>query len=150
MTPKSETAAPSRRRPHKGPRTSLASKDRQYLFVYGTLKRGARFHRRLGNDPAVQYIGEARIRGELFHLPSENFPGAIPGSGNRYVYGQLFSIKEPQKTLRALDEFEGVAEGLFRRKMVDAWAGKKRTRAWVYFYAGSLVSANQLADGVYS
>lgn len=118
--------------------------------MYGTLKRGGKFHRQLGNDPGVQYIGEARIRGELFHLPTENFPGAIPTGGNRYVYGQLFSIEEPRKTLRALDEFEGVAEGLFRRRMVDAWAGKKRTRAWVYFYVGSLDSANQLTDGVYS
>jgi len=98
----------------------------------------------------VELIGDARIRGQLYQLPGEDYPGAVPTKSDRYVHGQLYSIKRPRKTLGALDEFEGVSEGLFRRKLVDAWMSRKRARAWVYFYAGPIQQANLVSSGVYS
>lgn len=124
--------------------------DNHYIFVYGTLKKGGKFHHELTKDPTIRFAGEARIRARLYELPGEDYPGAVPTTKNSYVHGQLFSTEDPLKTLRALDEFEGVDEGLFRRKKVDAWRGRKRTKAWAYFYTRSVNEANLLSDGVYS
>lgn len=135
----------------KSPRRSFsASRHGDYIFVYGTLKRGEKSHRELSGIKGVRFVGEARIKALLFQLPRADYPGAVPTAEDKYVYGQLFSIQDPERTLKALDKFEEVDEGLFRRKMVDAWAGSKRTRAWTYFYAGSVRNANPLVSGVYS
>lgn len=121
-----------------------------YVFVYGTLKKGEKFHRELSKEPGVRFAGEARIRARLYELPGEGYPGAIPTTENSYVHGQLFSIEKPLKTLKALDEFEGVEDGLFQRKKVDVWRGRKRTKAWAYFYTRPVDGAILLSNGVYS
>lgn len=131
-------------------RTSSPPGDNHYIFVYGTLKKGERFHRELAKHRGVRFAGEARIRGLLFQLPDADYPGAVQTTQNKFIHGQLFSTDHPEKTLKSLDEFEGVDEGLFRRKMVDAWHGRKRTKAWAYFYAGSIRNASPLTNGVYS
>src|SRR5277367_6445 len=107
-----------------------------YIFVYGTLKRGEKFHSELYKAPGVKYVGEARIRGQLYRIRGADFPGAIRTSlPNRYVAGQLFFMEHPQKTLAVLDEFEGVEEGLFHRELVDLRINGKPSKAWAYFYA---------------
>ena len=139
-----------------GPRktTRALSSDaiaRRYLFVYGTLKQGGKSHRELAKDPGVQFVGDARIRGDLYQPRGADFPGAVPTSvPNRFVYGQLFFMQNPRKTLAALDAFEDVDQGLFRRELVDVWVRGKRTKAWMYFYSRSVNPSDLLATGVYS
>jgi len=129
----------------------LPAASRQQLFVYGTLKRGGKFHRELAKDGAVDFIGDARVRGALYRLKNSDYPGAIPTSdSNRYVHGQLFLLKNPKRTLAAMDDFEEVGEGLFRRELVDVWTSKGRTKAWVYFYARPVGQSDPLPSGVYS
>jgi len=115
------------------------------------LKRGGKFHRQIAKGRDVEFLGDARIRGELYELPGLDFPGAIPrSSGTKFVRGQLFLMKNPGKTLDLLDEFEEVHDGLFRRELVDVWIQGRRTKAWTYFYARSLAGAHPLPSGVYS
>jgi|SRR5271163_363182 len=123
----------------------------QYLFVYGTLKRGAKSHHELGRNPGIRFVSEARMRGDLYKLQGEIFPGAVPTSvPNRFVEGDLFALSDPQKTLPDLDGFEGVDEGLFRRDLVDVWARGRRLKAWAYIYARPLTDANPIPAGIYS
>jgi gamma-glutamylcyclotransferase (GGCT)/AIG2-like uncharacterized protein YtfP len=122
-----------------------------YLFVYGTLKQGGKFHRELSKDRSVKFIGEARIRGMLYQIQNADYPGAVPTRRpNQYVTGQLFFMGQPQRTLAVLDEFEGVDEGLFRRELVEAKMNGKPLKAWAYFYDRPLEDSNLLPVGVYS
>lgn len=122
----------------------------QYLFVYGTLKRNGESHGRL-RGPDVQFVGPARLKGKLYALRGEEFPGAVVTTApNRFVKGDLFALRDPQKILPDLDEYEGVEEGLFRRQLVNVWARGRRIRAWAYLYARPLTDANLIPTGIYS
>jgi len=122
-----------------------------FLFVYGTLKRGNKFHHELAKQTGLTFLGSARIKGRLYRLRNVAFPGAVPTRvPNSFVHGQLFSMQHPQMTLTALDAFEEVDEGLFRRALVDVWIEGERKRAWTYFYARPVTKARLLSEGVYS
>jgi|HubBroStandDraft_6_1064221.scaffolds.fasta_scaffold41381_2 gamma-glutamylcyclotransferase (GGCT)/AIG2-like uncharacterized protein YtfP len=123
----------------------------QYLFVYGTLKRAGKSHKQLRKENGVRFRSSARIRADLYKLDGEEYPGAVLTSApNRFVKGDLFILQDPQKTLRDLDEFEGVDEGLFRRELVNAWARGRRVKAWAYLYARPLTDASLIPTGIYS
>jgi gamma-glutamylcyclotransferase (GGCT)/AIG2-like uncharacterized protein YtfP len=131
--------------------SSLRAKERDaYLFVYGTLKRGETSHRRLAQNQNVRFVGPAKIRGELYVLRDYDFPGAVPSSRpDRFVFGQLFRLRTPARTLRALDRFEESDDGLFCRRLVDVWAEGRKMKAWTYFYARHLKQADLVPTGVY-
>jgi gamma-glutamylcyclotransferase (GGCT)/AIG2-like uncharacterized protein YtfP len=123
----------------------------QYLFVYGTLKRGGKSHKQLRKENGVRFKSSARIRADLYRLDGEDYPGAVrTATRNRFVKGDLFVLQDPQKTLRNLDEFEGVDEGLFRRDLVHVWARGRQVKAWTYLYARPLTDANLIPTGIYS
>jgi gamma-glutamylcyclotransferase (GGCT)/AIG2-like uncharacterized protein YtfP len=63
---------------------------------------------------------------------------------------RTFLMRHPRETLAALDEFEGVDEGLFRRDLVKVRINDKPLKAWAYFYARSVERSNLLPVGVYS
>ncbi|HEY2351213.1 MAG TPA: gamma-glutamylcyclotransferase family protein [Candidatus Acidoferrum sp.] len=118
--------------------------------MYGTLKRGGKFHQEL-KDTSVRFVDEGRIRGELYQVRGADFPGAVPTSSpSRYVHGQLFALEKPKKTLAAMDDFEEVSVGLFRRELTDVWTSKGRTKAWVYFFARPVDQSDILPSGAYS
>jgi|SRR5271154_4964734 len=151
MKTKSKPTGADGRVPKRKARVPRAAPRPQYLFVYGTLKRGAKSHQELGRNPGIRFIGEARMRGDLYKLHGEAFPGVVPTSApNRFVEGELFALRDPQKTLPELDGFEGVEDGLFRRQLVDVWVRGRRLKAWAYLYARPLNGANLIPAGIYS
>jgi gamma-glutamylaminecyclotransferase len=84
------------------------------LFVYGTLKRGGCNHRQLADQT---FVGEAQTEPgfELFDLGG--YPGiaAVPGATTG-VSGEVWSVTAAG--WQHLDEFEGVATGLYRRASI--------------------------------
>jgi gamma-glutamylcyclotransferase (GGCT)/AIG2-like uncharacterized protein YtfP len=116
------------------------------LFVYGTLKRGEKNHRQLVAHQ-VRFLGEGRIRGRLFRIKGASFPGAARTASRRYVRGELYELASPDKALKKLDKFEGTDEGLFVRKLADVWIGRRKTKAWTYFYPGRKDQALAIAGG---
>jgi gamma-glutamylaminecyclotransferase len=90
------------------------------LFLYGTLKRGGRNHRLMAGQC---YVGPAvtATRYRLFDLGP--FPGLIEQAGGRSVRGELWDVTP--KCLAALDEFEGVEVGLFRRAEIELADGTR-------------------------
>jgi gamma-glutamylcyclotransferase (GGCT)/AIG2-like uncharacterized protein YtfP len=119
------------------------------LFVYGTLKRGGEHHRELSAH-RPRFLGEGRIRGRLFRIKGESYPGAAPTTSRRYVRGELYELTSPQKALKKLDEFEGTDEGLFVRKLADVWIDGQKTKAWTYFYPGRGDKAEPILTGRFS
>jgi len=119
------------------------------LFVYGTLKRGGAFHADLTSQ-GVRFRGSAQIQGHLFRIPGELYPGALPTDTQEYVTGELYELENPRSALKKIDEIEGCDEGLFERKLVDAWVRNQRTKAWAYFYAKPLKKSSRISSGNFS
>src|SRR5215472_5498429 len=117
-----------------------------FLFVYGTLKRGEKNHRQLVVHQ-VRFLGEGRIRGRLFRIKGASYPGASPTASRRYVRGELYELISPDRALKKLDKFEGADEGLFVRKLADVWIGRQKKKAWTYFYPGRKDKAALISSG---
>jgi gamma-glutamylcyclotransferase (GGCT)/AIG2-like uncharacterized protein YtfP len=116
------------------------------LFVYGSLKHGGKLHHELA-APEARYLGRARIQGELFYIKGESWAGAFPAESQSYIQGELYKLDKPSEMLKRLDRIEGCHQGLFVRKLVDAWAGSRRVKAWAYFCNHPEKKAAQIANG---
>lgn len=84
------------------------------LFVYGTLRRDSKneMHRTLAGYSA--YVGDGRIRGELYDLGT--YPGVFLRDGCLdLVLGEVYGLSDQNaaQTWRVLDNYEGC--GLLRR-----------------------------------
>lgn len=119
------------------------------LFVYGSLKRGGKLHHELVELQA-RFLGPAKIQGELFHVKGKSWPGAFPTTSQDYVQGELYKMTKPAETLKRLDIVEECSRGLFVRKLVDAWVGNRKVKAWVYFFNRERENASRIASGNFS
>jgi gamma-glutamylaminecyclotransferase len=100
------------------------------LFVYGTLKRGMKYHWLLSDQA---FLISARTMPCYRLLDLGNYPGLIADDEHGLaIHGELWEIDEP--TLAQLDVFECVPS-LFQRRHVDidSFVGE----AQAYFYVGS-------------
>lgn len=110
---------------------------RHHVFVYGTLRPGGFYHRRLvAGHPVI--ATPAWTRGQLYAL-SPGYPGLRPGE-NR-VAGDVLSFDD-DGLLRALDELEGfdpahpdAPDGEYTRERcpVAAADGSPLGEAWAYW-----------------
>lgn len=94
------------------------------VFVYGTLQ-GGESQGALLRGPRRP----AHVRGRLYHLPA-GYP-ALQLQGDAPVYGELAEVPDP-RVLAMLDTYEGVAEGLYERVLVNAIVGLTTVRAWAW------------------
>lgn len=94
------------------------------LFVYGSLKRGARHHGEIADLP---FLGTSRTAARYGLTQHGEYPGLVPGSDS--VSGELYEVTTDHLT--RLDEFEGCPE-YFRRATVVLEDGRE---AMAYFAA---------------
>jgi gamma-glutamylcyclotransferase (GGCT)/AIG2-like uncharacterized protein YtfP len=84
------------------------------LFVYGTLKRGCSNHHHLAGQ---QFVGAARTTPGYRLYDLGGYPGIVAQPDDREgVIGEVWTVDD--EALHALDEFEGVHEGLYRREPI--------------------------------
>ncbi len=99
------------------------------FFFYGTLGDPAILRDIVGNT-RTRIIGPAEVNGTLYDA------GAYPAlklSGNDAVSGSIVDIDD--NAIPQLDEYEGVAEQLFRRRSVNVTDPEGAYhRVWVYEY----------------
>jgi len=117
-----------------------------HLFVYGTLRRGARMHDLL--EVAARPVGPASYRGRLY--PLGGYPGAVasddPGD---VVRGELYALPPAgaEALLVRLDRYEGPG---FERVRAEVLLGDQRpVGSWVYLYRGSLAGRPRIVSGDY-
>ena len=100
---------------------------RQFIFVYGTIKRGQILHHRLNQKP----LFKTTINGfDLYTHPNIWYPALTKGS--RSIIGEVYEIT-PLK-LKEMDEIEGVSTGLYRREIVQITHPKTYAKMDVYVY----------------
>lgn len=108
------------------------------IFVYGTLKNGFQAHHLMssGESRFIRAACTAPIY-EIRHM--RWFPAMVEGNhSGAGVIGELYECDED--TLLALDEYEGIATGLFRRAEIQLDDG---TTAQAYLYNRGYAHLNQ-------
>jgi gamma-glutamylcyclotransferase (GGCT)/AIG2-like uncharacterized protein YtfP len=80
------------------------------VFVYGTLKKGGRFHHAL-----EQYEGKEATTVQLFHMKQGSWPLVRPDANGHPVKGELYNVTP--ETMKTLDYIEGYPT-LFEKKRI--------------------------------
>lgn len=107
----------------------------EYLFVYGTLRRGMKneFARRLAANS--EFLGEARIAARLYDIGPYR-AAVLSSEAGDWVRGEVFQLNDPDEMFAILDQYEGSDfERLKVQVLLDSGAGEQ---AWVYLYTGRL------------
>jgi gamma-glutamylcyclotransferase (GGCT)/AIG2-like uncharacterized protein YtfP len=116
-----------------------------FLFLYGTLRRGAPMHALV--EGRARYVGPAETEGRLVDLGA--FPAfvaeAAPGE---CVKGDLFEIHagEAETLLDVLDRYEGAK---FRRERFRVHGPAGAVDAWLYRFVGDARAARVVEGGDY-
>lgn len=110
---------------------------RFHLFVYGTLRPGGYYHRRLVAGHEVKETA-AWVRGQLYAL-APGYPGMT--AGDRRVEGDILSFDD-EGLLQTLDQLEGFdplnpssLAGEYTRELCPAFApdGASLGQVWAYW-----------------
>ena len=123
-----------------------------YLFVYGTLRRGANhpMHQLLMQNS--RFIGMAHFQGKLYQVT--HYPAVVASTHpDEQVLGEVYQLLQPEQMLPELDRYEECGADFpapqeYRREMqqVVLENGDSLT-AWVYLYNRSTVGLEQLLSG---
>ncbi len=112
--------------------------ERQYLFVYGTLKRSVANPMGTVMRTHATYVTEAIIAGRMYDLGP--YPGLVLEDAGTAVYGELYEITHPEPLLSILDAYEGCGAYDPRPHEFTRVEATVRDiegldyRAWVYIY----------------
>jgi gamma-glutamylcyclotransferase (GGCT)/AIG2-like uncharacterized protein YtfP len=101
--------------------------------------RGYRLHPVLARG--ATYLGDGATRGTLLDLG--RYPGLVDGAG--VVHGEAYRLDDPE-LLPVLDREEGYN---FDRRSTPVTLGRRRRRAWVYWYCGPRDRAIVIPEGDY-
>jgi gamma-glutamylcyclotransferase (GGCT)/AIG2-like uncharacterized protein YtfP len=126
----------------------------QHLFVYGTLKRRAKFSA-LGRDMRQRLALTSDWRGPAATLGALYDLGEYPvlTDGDQIVHGELYRLDDPDTVFAWLDPYENVGgtgdrEPVYRRLVRSVLAMDRTTvEAWVYLVTSAPPGARPLPDG---
>ncbi len=134
----------------------MSDTSHQFLFVYGSLRRGA-------NHPAssvireyAKYICNGKCRGLLFM--AEGYPAAVfSDDSSDFIEGELYRLINPKKVFRTLDRYEGydpnnTAQSLYLRQKTKIHCRSRSLHtvsAWIYLYNRSTEQLTQIESGDY-
>lgn len=109
----------------------LSVRDQDYLFVYGTLRKGLNhpMHQVLARHAG--FVGMGSFQGKLYDLGG--YPGAVASNElSDKVQGEVYGLQEAERIFQLLDEYEGSE---FRRERVSiSFENGKEVRSWIYLY----------------
>jgi pyruvate carboxylase len=114
-----------------------------YLFVYGSLRRGGgnRFAELL--QRSGQLVGGGKVQGRLYEIAE--YPGLVRSEDQgRWVQGEVYRLIT-KSVWDALDEYEGPD---YRREIVEAYLDSgKRVRVAAYVYVRRVEGKREIESG---
>jgi gamma-glutamylcyclotransferase (GGCT)/AIG2-like uncharacterized protein YtfP len=130
----------------------LMTRTNPLLFIYGTLQnKNNEFGAYLSTN--CDYLKSGMFKGSLYD--AGEYPGALyQAESEGFVYGRIFYMNNPEKTLSILDEYEGVGENevrpnLFTRQLIEIETDDELMSCWVYLYNLPVEGLRQILSGSY-
>ena len=124
------------------------------LFVYGTLKRGARNAMAGRLARTAVFVGAATYQGKLYLV--DDYPGAVPSRNVAdRVRGEVWRLREPAEMLAELDEYEGCGQSFsppteYERRVEQVTLNNgEPLAAWIYLYRHSTDGLRRIESGVF-
>ena len=120
--------------------------ERDLVFVYGTLRRGASNHFRMAG---ADFVAAGTVGGRIYRI--DWYPGLVLDAGGGRIHGEVFAVRE--ELLAALDVFEGASteevEGCeYRRVRTEVQTGGGGSLvAWVWEWLGPVDEAKAIPGG---
>jgi len=117
----------------------------EFVFVYGTLKRGKSAHKFLKD---CEDFGCHAVKGTMYGVNGVSYP-MIKLSGDSLIHGEIYEVSE--ETLKVLDRYEGHPHHYKRIEtlMLDPGGDSTEAYAWVYEYQGSVEGLDVITSGVF-
>jgi len=110
----------------------------EFLFVYGTLRRGANHPMQQAMLRYADFLMEGSVAGQLYSLGA--YPALLLREPAYPVLGELYQITEATKLWLLLDQYEGIGPGFiepyeYRKAQVSvSCADGQRRLATTYLY----------------
>lgn len=111
----------------------------EYLFVYGTLRRGCSCEVAHLLERHADFVGEGRYQGRLYKV--DYYPGVVPSENQEdQVPGDIYRLPEPSSVLSQIDQYEECGPGFpeptlfIRKKQEVCQENGERHAAWIYLY----------------
>jgi gamma-glutamylcyclotransferase (GGCT)/AIG2-like uncharacterized protein YtfP len=112
---------------------------RDYLFVYGTLRRDSNSEMYHLLARYGQFVGDASCQGKLYMV--DYYPGLVPSNNPQdVVYGEVYELSCQDIVLSRLDDYEKCSPKFskpaeyVRRKENVKTRSDEVIAAWVYIY----------------
>jgi gamma-glutamylcyclotransferase (GGCT)/AIG2-like uncharacterized protein YtfP len=111
---------------------------KQYLFVYGTLRKNYDLKLKDKVMDDLQYVGQGKVGASMYDIG--RYPGAIRTNTVDEIIGDVFMLNNPSRVLKILDKYEGISEGgeenaeFIREKNRIRLRSGRLVQAWVYWY----------------
>jgi gamma-glutamylcyclotransferase (GGCT)/AIG2-like uncharacterized protein YtfP len=117
----------------------------EFVFVYGTLKRGKSAHKFL---KGADFITECWINGTMYGKNDTPYPMIKLNSSENTVYGEVYEV--PVNLMPGMDKYE-CHPWLYKRVEVDIHENSYGSsgKAWVYEYQGSVDGLDVISKGVF-
>jgi gamma-glutamylcyclotransferase (GGCT)/AIG2-like uncharacterized protein YtfP len=121
---------------------------RDYLFVYGTLRKGYDLKLKGRVAGELEYVGRAKVGGTMYDIGQ--YPGAVKGKNNNEIVGEVFLVNNPDKVFKVLDKYEGYKESaestseFVRKKNRVQLRSGKTINAWIYWYNEDLAGKQKI------
>ncbi len=125
----------------------------EYLFVYGSLRRGCDTEMAHLLRQESSFAGEASLQGKMYRVA--DFPGVVDSkTPDHRVAGEVVRLNEPRTILALLDAYEGCEDldrqrsPLYKRERRTATLSNGSTlECWVYLYARAVGDLSLIESG---
>jgi len=122
------------------------------MFVYGTLRKDTDSEMYHLLARYAEFVGDATYQGRLYRIGY--YPGVVPSDnpGHR-VRGEVYSLREPERVLPMLDQYEECGPGFAERteyvrdKQEVVLSTGRKLIAWVYIYNRSTEGLPEIISG---
>ena len=122
------------------------SENKEYLFVYGTLRRGQRNPMNLWLKRNAEFSGVGKFRGRLYDLGS--YPAALPSrGGDATVIEDIYLLRNAERILKVLDTYEGKRFQRIRTAVTSL--KRKKIVVWVYILKEPVIGRATIPVGDY-
>jgi len=126
----------------------------EYLFVYGTLMKNENNDMSKFLSKNAKFYSKGYFYGELYDIGE--YPGAITSKNkNKRVYGNIFTLRTPEKVFSILDEYEEVGEKFpfpneYKRIKTTVYSMENGNfLCWIYLYNHSVKNMPRILSGDY-